>query len=137
MEQEKIITFETAKLAKEKGFFIDNFINIYPLVDFYNDYKKGELTCIFDEQFNIDIAFKNNYYAEAPTQAYLQKWLREKHNIEVEVYRTHECVTGEKYGCEGENWNAQTEEEFDLFNFYNKTYEGALEMGLYEALKLI
>jgi len=58
--QESLITFETAKLAKEKGFNIEQRI-----ITVYNPDTKKETQ--LDEY--------------GATQSLLQKWLREVHNI--------------------------------------------------------
>lgn len=131
---EELIKFETAKLAKEKG-FNEPCLNYYG----YNISVKDEI-----DKINICTTTNkkesNSFYkseaCSAPTQSLLQKWLRDKHNIEVEPYRTVKCTTGEKYGCQGEKW-IDDESSEDLFNIYKDTYEEALETGLFEALKLI
>lgn len=110
--KEQLITFETAKLAKEKGFRL--------LVDFESSY---------------------------PTQSLLQKWLREKHNIDV-VISPERYSNGVNYLVQAQKWDLNADPEVNL-NFvikgscwYNDnheypTYEEALEKGLQEALKLI
>jgi hypothetical protein len=115
--EEQLINFETAKLAKEKGFNISG-INIY---------ENKELLC--------DVEFKNwnngTLCLLAPTQSLLQKWLREVHNIIVLI---HQYDDNKKYSY-------LIDEEF-IYEFgtqnpnYN-TYEEALEMGLFRSLKLI
>lgn len=124
--EERLISFETAKLAKEKGY---DWIYGVKMGNVYYDHN-GELDYSAVGDFKI-------HRCLATTQSLLKKWLREKYNIEVEVYRTTESDTGEKYGCEGNDWNAKTDEEFDLFNFYDKEFEDVFEKGLYEALKSI
>lgn len=100
-----IISFETAKLAKEKGF----------------KYKWG---VDFD-------GYDDSLYIDCPTQSLLQKWLREEHNIHIDMYRNaigFQCNL-DKAGC-GTHIRKVTDcEEY--------TYEQALEQGLQEALKLI
>lgn len=151
--QDKIVTLETAKLAREKEFdihsdyrYVENEAKSQHKKDLINwkDYRVEE--CI---DYNKDYAyksverlketyneiFKNNdkgYYLSAPTQNLLQKWLREKHNILVYCLPTNE----------GNSWYYQISifpdeciTQFDLENKYS--YEQALEEGLYEALKLI
>lgn len=66
-----------------------------------------------------------------PTQSLLQKWLREEHNIKVEsLFNT---LSNDYY------INIVYNENNILRRFIGtyKTYEQALEVGLYEALKLI
>lgn len=88
--QEQIVTFETAKLAKEKGF--DELCREY-----YNENK--ELNSFiyyagdgsgYDKNSTIT---DNDYYNlkaiySAPTQDLLQKWLREVHKINIEIFLT-------------------------------------------------
>ena len=62
-----------------------------------------------------------------PTQSLLQKWLREIHNIHIEINRTYEkgYYTYEYF----------IDKNNQLFGF--KNFEEALEKGLLEGLKLI
>lgn len=119
--KEQLITFKTAKLAKEKGlnFSSDNIV--------YNDSGRK---CVVDYDTSViteDIP--------CVSQSILQKWLREIHNIHVwleplgfkmeyDVYVNHadDWKKGEENTCVGEDFN---------------TYEEALEKGLQEALTLI
>lgn len=68
--EEVIIEFETAKLAKEKGF--NRFSKII-----YNQDKT--LSYIEEEKYNGKTSIL------APTQVLLQSWLRVEHNIEVNI----------------------------------------------------
>ena len=156
--QNEIITLETAKLAKEKGFNIpvDNFINPNGVWDskktttFYmNDgYCDGvdDIGGTIKQDYNnfevntMDYVALGNYYNEdgieenysAPTQSLLQRWLREKHKINISMINGSNTVNLYYY-------------EINMFNKFpikgdgskNYTYEQALEEGLYEALKLI
>jgi hypothetical protein len=120
--KDETIVFETAKLAKEKGCYLHSFSNMYN--------QDGE----------FDSPYKETY--PAYTQSLLQRWLREKRNMDVDVW------------CNGSGWGFSLNEvcgtsiyHFDVENnwmgtepssgmFY--TYELALEQGLIEALnKLI
>lgn len=113
--EEQFITFETAKLAKEKG--CKNSLGLTPLA--------------FD-----------------CTQTFLQKWLREVHNIHIEI-RTfgekdiypifiYEIISLTDYlsALKNELSNISLSYEDILTKSY-KTYELALEAALQEALKLI
>lgn len=104
--KEQLISFETAKLAKEKN---------YP---FY-------FTAIGDtKEVPLNI----------PTQSLLQKWLREKHDIHINI-NTYYFEDLQKYGYEVED--IIHPEGWIVLNNPKKTYEEALEKGLQEALKLI
>ena len=150
--QEQLISFETAKLAKEKRFdckCLAGYKSNGELRECYID----DLEDIFNSIYpisNSDIKDAVNkewiFYdgCICPTQSLLQKWLREKHNI---------IVVAIPYVFD---WNGDIKldkEDFDhntLWSFYvwqsvkfikdgadSPTYEEALEEGLQEALKLI
>tara|TARA_R110000851_G_scaffold36063_1_gene94386 strand:- start:121 stop:546 length:426 start_codon:yes stop_codon:yes gene_type:complete len=140
--KEQLITFNTAKLAKEKGF---NWGCNY----FYTPDKKPYITrgyeyrsdaYVEDHNWNAGMGSyptkASDVLCSAPTQSLLQKWLREEHKINVEsnylpniqkyscLYipmRGKACISDRKY---------VSKLKFD-------TYEEALEEGLQEALKLI
>lgn len=161
--KEQLITFETAKLAKERGFnipshsyyFEDGEFKEFEINDtygyygveytvnrteFYNNWNdKMKTTKQGDKCFGCD---NNPKYLEtfsAPIQSLLQKWLREVHNIH---------INGEV------RWNNFNKKEL-IYEFWIKdmrevkpstrvhtepsilSYEEALEKGLQEALKLI
>ena len=120
------ITFETAKLAKEKRFPQEPNRRKVP---YYN--YKGE--------FNGDVTdFLRKYLREedtsevesisAPTQSLLAKWLREEYNIHLIAYKN--------VNIDGYDWCFITTDGIANINSY-KTYEEAYEIGLQEALKLI
>jgi len=130
--KEQLISFETAKLAKEKGFNISNSGYVY-------DKKGGK---VMDTP--IDKLIWSGKYP-APTQSLLQKWLREKHEIHVSAfpvfsdkyftvirkfykYKGYDNILGSPY--DPYSPTATYEEAVD-------TYEKALEKGLQSALKLI
>ena len=130
--EDTIITFETAKLAKEKWFPQEPNRRKIP---YYN--YKGE--------FNGDVKDWHRKYlrnedtsdvesVSAPTQSLLAKWLREEYNIHVtsqignlDFINTYHYeiryIDKNKFMCKVNG------------NF--KTYEEALEIGLQKALKLI
>ena len=116
--KEEIVSFEVAKLAKEKGFNI-------PCRSKYTVMKtKKKFTT---NSMLSRISTKDNVYL-VPTQSLLQKWLREKHNIIVFInpYPT-------TYAAVIVYNNREDRYATDLYD----TYEIALEKGLEEALKLI
>lgn len=140
--KEQLITFETAKLAKEKGFKEPT------LHYFYKDklntpyLENGSST---DVEFRVDLEdlyeFHNTEYskdrAAAPTQSLLQKWLRDVHQIFVYI----QPIIESKYQDSEGNFNNE-----DVYYHWfiwgvqfgmENTYEEALEKALQEALKLI
>jgi len=125
--KEELITFETAKLAKEKGFngkcykMCDPMGNI--IHDTYTDYGVN---------YNSNEGKHKDMYS-LPNQSLLQKWLREKHKIHVvaDVNDTLSWV----YTIQM-LYKAKYKTQVIANNSY-KTYEAALEEGLQKALKLI
>lgn len=107
--KDQLITFETSKLAKEKGFR-----SIQPHI--------------------LILKSKEHYYL---WMCELQKWLREIHNIHVcvDISLLKEWYVN-IYNIQ--NKPSEFEQTYELLNEINfKTYEEALEQGLYQALKLI
>ena len=113
--EEQLISFETAKLAKEKG------------------YDFGYYWRTIEERHNNKECLVNYLH----TQSLLQKWLREVHNIYIEVIAS---LDDNKIFYE--SWiNVFKKGSFKEISLdvkmYSEKYEEALEIGLQEALKLI
>jgi len=126
--QEKLINFETAKLAKEKEFFDKTFDgNIRLSQEYFYNYE-GKLFTHKDIYYETSIGDLSNCY-NAPTQSLLQRWLREVHKIEVFVLP--HSITGK-----GEFYEVVVDMAVTTWSGYG-TYEEALEKGLHEALLLI
>jgi hypothetical protein len=140
--KEELISFETAKLAKEKGF--------QELCYYY--YKNGKLIepslengSSTDIEFEVELTelLENRNYKyyntiSVPTQSLLQKWLREEHNIHIDLttdlYDDLETMCFRGFAIlKMKKFKNPLYESYDVF----KTYEQALEKGLQEALKLI
>ena len=125
---EELVTLETAKLLKEKGFneYCENIIDI-------NNMLRKTLYRINDD-------LPKQCFSR-PTQSIAQKWLREIRGVYVYV----EPVIGKRWTLSFCDFNVPTEESDWMENEINKgngykvyvTYEEALEAGLQEALKLI
>ena len=121
---EELVTLETAKMLRKKGFneYCKNVIDI-------NNIPRETLYRINDD-------LPKQCFSQ-PTQSIVQKWLREVKNLHIEIYR-NACGYGyiivkanngtwmedddAKGPNDGGNWD---------------TYEEALEAGIFEALKLI
>lgn len=120
--KDELISFETAKLAKEKGFG-KTLETIYPH-SYLEDGKIVLNSCNNTEEGLFS----------APTQSLLQKWLRDIHNIHINVSNLH-LSKGEwreqAYNLDEGHYKGAPA------GFHFKTYEKALEIGLQEALKLI
>lgn len=135
---DQLIEFQTAKLAKEKGFnevcidiFSDTGIAQYRYnldIDNIKSMRKlkeeFEITNSELEQIAKDC--KITPYIARPSQSLLQRWLREVHKIDVFSIKLKAV---NKY-----IWEANTNEQRE--GWYN-TYEEALEEGLKAGLNLI
>ena len=83
--EEQIVSFKTAKIANKNGF---GFIQSYGQgSSLYN--KNGKHTYYMNYGFMYSGLYEG--YISAPTQGFLSKWLREKHNIlVVPIYGYHD-----------------------------------------------
>lgn len=127
--KEDLINFETAKLARKAGF------DEACAKQFFED------GCLTNSHYatvkNSDIDY--GCVATACTQAFLQKWFREKHSINIFVgfrpnvkkWDSHfysQLLSGKEYVKEQTMKKYLSQDTFD-------TYELALEDGLQRALK--
>ena len=147
--EEQLISFDTAKLAKEKKFNI-------PCENFYIEYIDDDVADLFnyEEQRGSGYAelYRNNqeFKYSAPTQSLLQKWLREVHNCFIDILPHRDGDSKNKQWKSkkdvfwtvevdyyGKNFEINLTNNADFTQHFNKTYEEALEIGLYQALKLI
>lgn len=141
--KEQLISFETAKLAKEKGF--NEYVNSVlaestPKCELYN-FKiidtDGEIVPCCNSSLTEFVNTQNERFYSAPTQSLLQKWLREKHKLYLTINVATYMEEG-KYSAELSGYGKKhfMSPLIDGFTIY-KTYEEALEEGLIEALNLI
>jgi len=160
-----LIGFETAKLAKLKGFVgkwcttyykVDGVVGYIAYYEYY-DNNEDDNPMVFD---------KVKPLCEAPTQSLLQKYLRDKHNIIIIVNYQHSVLkhksyyfntiiknnvefedTQERFGkildksYQNISGNYVNEELLEKYLFEDKfafdTYEECLEYALQQALNLI
>jgi len=124
--EDTLIKFETAKLAKEKGFPQEpNKLKI-PYYNYKGEFKGDVKDWLRKYLRNEDTSDVES--VSAPTQSLLAKWLREEHNIHLIAYKN--------INIDGYDWCYITTDGITNINSY-KTYEEAYEIGLYQALKLI
>ena len=135
----ELIKFETAKLAKEKGFdeecdyIWEDDIELQKL-NYYNGGGSGVIT----NSTLKDDADTQDAICTVPTQSLLQRWLREVYKINVStdpVYQ--ETKKHIDTGIWFSNVETLTGRGLSHGGGDFKTYEEALEKGLQEALKLI
>jgi hypothetical protein len=127
-----LITFETAKLAKEQGFdfpvknvFFRNIEHNYVEVDNMGDFPNSEMA---------------EYNYSRPSQTILQEWLRMEHFIHIIVVPYGFIGTGGEDLINSDGTYSyfiydNTEYINDAVDF--QTYEDALEIALRDALKLV
>jgi len=137
--KDELITFDTAKLAKEKGFNWDvsnAFVIRGKRVEEEDSYHYNHNGTLYLNPL------KDNTVTEIisrPTQSLLQRWLREEHDIHIVI------TTGEFFKNETETafWGLEVSiigaanASFIERDDFEGTYEQALEKGLYQALLLI
>ena len=116
--KDQLISFRTAKLAKEKGFSFNNSTTHFYNIDgkcLSNKYKTSTFNCI------------------ASTQSILQKWLREEYNIHFVIKPFYNSKT---------DITTYTADPIHIptgrtSRSIRGTYEEALDDGEQRALKLI
>lgn len=127
---ETIVSLETAKLLKRKGFN-----EFYALA--YADEDLHLMSLNTKNSFIDELGFGYS----APSQSITAKWLRERHEINVSVLRMTERYGGAvsdsnllKYF-----WHIQIPNRQSIVDagVYYLTYEEAFEQGIKEALKHI
>jgi hypothetical protein len=130
-----IITFPTAKLAKEKGFNIsvEWYYPIQKTVDgIFGELSVGRLRIRNSEADMIII--RNDAHAFAPEQSLIQKWLRENHNIDIVIHRSFTMIKSYHYAI-------LVNQDFDGEKIQecipDRTYEEALENAINVVLNLI
>lgn len=134
---DEIVGYALARAAKRRGF---------------NEYTKGgyskggEYIEYFDHCEYTNLCLESEWIKDnfpqrfaAPTQSLLQRWVREKHGLHVEVMLNNQIHPEPKavynfivisYSCNVINYNVTSNEVY-------ATYEQALEAGLAAALKEI
>ena len=129
--KEQLISYETGKLAKEKGFDIPS-----DTCFIIGDKKGGSSTRVWKDNDDTKHMIRNPYFKMYQnTQSLLQKWLREEKRIIVNATPTDNwddwCYT-----ILGEDLMSPF---FMILENHGgfKSYEEALEEGLKEALKAL
>ena len=125
MIQEAYVSFETAKLLKEKGF--DE-----KCLHYYEDNRHRDEGIKFSDWCNIE--YSNSEIGRrftCPTQQMAMRWLREKHNIHISI--TFGWVSG--YNAQVD-WAEESEKGNDKLaccvwrTDLNTTYEAAVEAAI-------
>jgi hypothetical protein len=126
--KEELISFECAKLAKEKGFNQNPYETRNSYRPRFSDGSEIHLSdSLFAPEYNICVV---------PTQSLLQRWLREEYKISVLPSFNDNSSDEYYYFIHTNTSKPYSNRICSLPSRYN-AYEQALEAGLLEALKLI
>ena len=133
--KDEIVNFRTALLAYNKGFH--DKISCINGKNYYN--YKGELNGDSSEELKDYLNAKkedrnpDDFYLSipAPTQSLLQRWIREKHKIHIDV-----SYLDNIYNFYYKITKMESNFEYEVSKSF-QTYEKALEEGLKAALKMI
>lgn len=116
MIHDELVTYEVAKLAKEKGFPLQKVVKQDGRSFFY------ELPQSHPNWANCDAWY-------LPTQSLLQRWLREEKFIDFEIYPIF--INGVKvYTCCAYAPNLNKPKKFNYFDTYELALEDALKYTL-------
>ena len=127
---EELVTLETAKLLKEKGFVweCERTISCDKIIRRWNHLQY--ISCCTEIDGEL-VEFL------CPTLYVAQKWLRETKNLHIEIYRS---AVGYGYAivkADNGTWQEDDDSRGPNDGGLWDTYEEALEAGIKEALKLI
>lgn len=135
--EEQLVSFEVAKLAKEKGFnekCSHSYKQVSPIELYQHQDKKYtnsfQKVWVDVQRKNTDMLNANEFRCSAPTQSLLQKWLREEYKIDLDS-----CTTFSRKYSFMIYKGAKPYPDYIIDDF--DSYEEALETALLEALKLI
>lgn len=119
MLKEDYISFELAKLIKEKGF---NISNISPGIGNW-------ICCMYDENEYIHWGiYDENWYFRL-THQMARRWLRETHGIDIIIDTSNPSAKDRKYYCM--IWDGNNNSYIlDLFNSYEEAVEAAINYCL-------
>ena len=141
--KDELISFETAKLAKEKGFDVPVRYGVYGVkMKLTEDYGSSRNPRQIDINWNSKNKQQDRSQATSvPTQSLLQKWLREVHGIQLAVGHNDEdyyvgTIKRKLYYDNKEQYVYKRIKGDKKYVNYD-TYEQALEVGLLEGLKVI
>ena len=139
MITEDYVSFEVAKLLKEKGFNIPVYHSIRKV---YKDERPDTSIWRSDRPENYnDIEEGNNHYCSysCPTLQMAMKWLREEHNVYIDIctlsqlsYCYRVCLVSDTTGTLYEDYAC---EEGERFYSYREACDFALEYCLENILE--
>ena len=122
---EEYVSFETAKLLKEKGFNVECLMS----------YVDKELMNVYDSDFPSEYELVNcdSEVVDAPTLQMAMKWLREIHNLHVDIDPSE--GDWKPNIIELENWSCVDNGEISICNTYEQACEAAIKYCLNNLVK--
>jgi hypothetical protein len=147
--QEELVSFETAELAKEKGFNLEKHILYFytkPKSKMFGVDEHGRNYPIKNTSKKLysigsHITLRRENVLLAPTQSLLQTWLRNVKGIEITIIPNYIYIVFPLKRMTDALDKLEKDQTIDLLDLASeteyKTYEEALEVALIEALKLI
>jgi hypothetical protein len=127
--KDQLVSFEVAKLAKEKGYSIVN-----PSTEYVNGFYSEDGIEYRDFEMQEEDYDRGDYYLR-PTQSLLQRWLRDVHDIDVYIIPNGDRDKSiNKRLYHPQIW---VRDDYQTELHSKHTYEESLEKGLAEALTLI
>ena len=128
--KEQLISFETAKLAKSKGFglTLKDFFNWFQQYYYNNEGGRKDIN-------QLENSINSSYLCV--TQSLLQKWLRDKHQIDVCIVKQVDKYLYVSYIAYISQEANNIKQDLVKLDRYLYKYEDMLEIGLLEGLKLI
>ena len=134
------VTFETAKLAKEKGFPQETDRLEIPYYNYKGEFK-GDISDWRIRKYIRGEDTSDIEFVSAPTQSLLAKWLRKEHGIYIELlidgWSDDDCVTDDFLCYRCFIWQVGKPRPKHNEDLGAGEYEKMFEIGLQEALKLI
>ena len=120
---EDYVSYEVAKLLKEKGFPQSEYANTLPYYTQNKNLYFGDINTVRQRFYNKAIA---------PSQSLALKWLREVHNIYIDIltYTTGKSIQFRWVGYDNGRLFSQEEGKTIYFNSYNEAVEAALKYTL-------
>ncbi len=136
--KDQLISFETARLAKEKGFNIP-ILKYYRTDTLISSVGVSKTNSQLEKEFeNINLDSGKTFIGvfSAPTQSLLQKWLREKYNIHIGIKPFYDSKSKIiTYATDILKIGKLLAANKRLIPM--NSYEEALEIGLQESLNMI
>lgn len=151
--EENLITYDTANIAKDAGYDIPC-LNYYTTeysrdkkpyitkgIEYDSDgYTEFDWNCNTEHSKGLKAPYPNTYHKSqrsAPTQSLLQKWLRDIHNLYIEVYIKNNDLLEEVTFSYLILFKNEKSVDHLISEGNIQSYEDALEKGLQEALLII